>query len=244
MDRWAYFAITHRDHVICNPTSSAKIDELIALLDLPQDARVLDIACGKGEVLVRVLEKYLASGVGVDLSPPFAEAARRLVASRLPAGKAEIIEADGADYEAEPGSFDLPMCLGASWVFGGYRQTLRALRAFVKPGGLVVSGEPFRYRPDQPPPPGESGSAFGSHAANAGAGAGEGLALLYTIVSSRDDWDRYEGLQWRAAERHAREHPGDPDAAEVLAKQREQRAQYLAEGRDSLGWAVYLFQRE
>jgi hypothetical protein len=44
MDRWKYFDVTHRDHLICNPTSSTKLDEMIQLLKLPDQAGVLDIA--------------------------------------------------------------------------------------------------------------------------------------------------------------------------------------------------------
>ena len=32
MDNWKFYDITHRDHVVCNPTSVQKLDELIALL--------------------------------------------------------------------------------------------------------------------------------------------------------------------------------------------------------------------
>ena len=46
---------------------------------LPTTARVVDIACGKGEFLIRLVEAYGVRGVGVDLSPFFiADAARRL----------------------------------------------------------------------------------------------------------------------------------------------------------------------
>ena len=38
-----------------------------------------------------------------------------------------------------------------------------------------------------------------------------GLGLLHTIVSSEDDWDRYESYQWYAAEGYSRRNPGDPD---------------------------------
>ncbi|MBI2766226.1 MAG: methyltransferase domain-containing protein [Chloroflexi bacterium] len=244
MDRWKYFAVTHRDHAICNPTSPAKLAELVELLDLRPHARVLDIACGKGETLVRIAERWGARGVGVDLSPPFVADARELVAARLLSGRIEIIQEDGIAYRGKPGSFDVALCLGASWIFGGYRKTLKALAAFAKPGGLVVSGEPFAYHPaeaDQFAGRGLAESAFRSHAGNAAIGAEEGLSLLYTIVSSQDDWDRYQGLQWRAAERFAREHPDDPDAIDVAASQREQRDRYLREERDELGWAIYLF---
>ena len=48
MDTWKFYAITHADHVVLNPTSPARLDELIGLLDLPPEPRVLDIGCGTG----------------------------------------------------------------------------------------------------------------------------------------------------------------------------------------------------
>lgn len=40
MDLWKYFAIGHEQHVFCNPLSEAKVDELIALLALSDQAEV------------------------------------------------------------------------------------------------------------------------------------------------------------------------------------------------------------
>ncbi|MHA2178614.1 MAG: SAM-dependent methyltransferase, partial [Candidatus Thorarchaeota archaeon] len=68
MDKWKYYDITHKHHVLCNPMSEEKFERFFQFLNLPKDTRILDIACGKGEVLVRLAEKYGISGVGVDLS--------------------------------------------------------------------------------------------------------------------------------------------------------------------------------
>ena len=46
MDIWKFFDITHREHVICNPTSVEKFTELITLLRLEPGAKVLEIATG------------------------------------------------------------------------------------------------------------------------------------------------------------------------------------------------------
>ncbi|MHC4405615.1 MAG: SAM-dependent methyltransferase [Planctomycetota bacterium] len=62
--------------------SEAKVDELITLLALPDEARVLDIACGKAEFLIRTARRWKCSGVGVDLSPYFAADARAKVEGR------------------------------------------------------------------------------------------------------------------------------------------------------------------
>ena len=246
MNRWKYFAITHADHVICNPLSEGKVDELVELFDLPSGGRVLDIGCGKGEVLVRTCERYGVSGVGVDLSPQFAADARAKVAARELGARIEVREEDGAAYAGEPGSFDLAMCLGASWAFGGYRGTLRALAGFVRAGGLVVSGEPFwKRRPpsDYVEASGIEEKLFGTHAGNVAAGGDEGLTPLYAMVSSDDDWDRYQGLQWRAAERYALERPDDVDVPDLLGRQRRSRDLYLRWEREVLGWAVYVFRK-
>ena len=58
MDMWKFFDITHREHILCNPMSIEKLEQLITLLRLKPDARVLDIATGKGEFLIRLAERY------------------------------------------------------------------------------------------------------------------------------------------------------------------------------------------
>jgi SAM-dependent methyltransferase len=244
MDRWKYFAIGHEPHLFCNPLSEAKVDELVALLALTDEARVLDIACGKAEFLVRTVKRWDCRAVGVDLSPHFAADARAKVeAAGLPPS-IEIVEADGSEYTGEPSSFDAAVCLGASWIWDGLEGTLRALSSWAKPGGLVVVGEPFwRSGPSREHLEAAelTEESFGTHEGNAQTGLGLGLGLLYTIVSSEDDWDRYESLQWYAAERYATRNPDDPDLPELMARIREERDNYLRWGRQEIGWAVYLF---
>jgi SAM-dependent methyltransferase len=247
VDRWKFRDVSYHDHVICNPLSSEKLDELVTLLDLHPGAVVLDIACGKAELLVRLAERYHIAADGVDLSPFMVRDARARVQARVPEAAITIHELEGRDFEAPPGSYDLALCLGASWIFGGHRATLQALRRFVRPGGLMLVGEPFWRRAPEPEYLHASGyepTSFATHAGNLAAGEELGLTPLYTMVSSEDDWDRYEALQWRAAERYATTNPDDPDAPEIVQRQREHRALYLRWERDTLGWAVYLFRAD
>jgi SAM-dependent methyltransferase len=247
MDRWKYFDVIHRDHEVCNPLSIAKLDELVTLLDLEQGARVLDIACGKAELLLRLAERYGIRGDGVDLSPYCVRDARLQAQARVPDAALSFHEQDGAAFDASQGTYDLAMCIGASWTFGGHRGTLQALARVVRPGGLVAAGEPFwRTTPDPEylAASGLTAGDFATHAGNVAAGVEEGLVPLYTLVSNDDDWDRYEALHWRAAERYAVEHPDDPDAEEILRLQHVARDAYLRWGRDTLGWAIYLFRSD
>jgi SAM-dependent methyltransferase len=244
MDTWKYYGITHRDHFVCNPTSEAKLDELVGLIPLKPGARVLDIACGKAELLLRIAERHGASGVGVDISPYEVEEANRQVASRGLKDRIEIVNMGGAEYDAAPGSFDLAMCIGAIWVWNGFLGTIEALKKIVTPGGVIAIGEPFKLKD---PDPGyiaaepDFAPKMVTHADNVAIAQGAGLTLLYAIASNQDDWDRYEGLQTLAAESYAAEHPDDPDVLELLERRHKTDDVYLKWGRDTTNWAIYLF---
>ncbi len=247
IDMWKYFGITHTDHTVMNPTSLAKNEELVELLRLPAGSRVLDVACGKAEFACLVAERYDVAATGIDLSPFTIEAARKNVADRGLDDRIELLQVDGGEYEAEePENFDLAACIGGSWIYQGHEGTLEALMKMMRPGGLVLVGEPFWIKEPHPEYlklSGHDPELCGSHAGNVNAGLDLGLSLLYSLVSNQDDWDRYEGLQWQAAHRYAAAHPDDPDVEALLETSDKSRDAYLRWGRDCLGWAMYLFRK-
>jgi SAM-dependent methyltransferase len=247
MDMWKYYAITHTDHTIMNPMSVVKTRELVELLRLPDGGHVLDVACGKAEFLCLVAERYDVTGTGIEVSPFTSKEAKKTVEARGMVERIEILHMDGAKYEPdESESFHMTSCIGASWVYQDHKGTLEALVKMTRPGGLVLVGEPFwRVEPDPAylKASGEDPELCGSHADNVQIGVDLGLAFLYSMVSNEDDWDRYEGLQWQAAERYAATHPDDPDTEELLNKSNGNRDAYLRWGRDCLGWALYLFRK-
>ncbi len=245
MDMLKFYDITHREHLILNPTSEEKLARLVELLRLPADAQVVDIACGKGAFLIRLAEAQGVRGTGVDISAFHIADAEKKLEERVPGADITFTAMEGAEFSPDaPHSLDLASCIGASWIYGGHAGTLDALIGMVKPGGWVIAGEPF-WRQE---PAAEYLEAlecaredFSSHASNAEAGQQRGLQLVHTIVSSKDDWDRYEGLQWLAADAYARTHPDDPDLPELAEKVSTAKTAYLRWGRDTLGWAIYVF---
>ena len=64
----------------------------------------------------------------------------------------------------------------------------------------------------------------------------EGFALTGLVAASEDDWDRYEGLHWRAMEEWLAEHPDE----ELRALHEQRRAEYLRSQRSLLGWAIFV----
>jgi hypothetical protein len=154
---------------------------------------------------------------------------------------------DGADYSPKiPSSFAAALCIGASWIYGGHRKTIQALKGMVKNGGLIVVGEPFWLKePSQEylAVEGIKRDDFGTHRDNVRVGEDEELTCLYTLVSDYDDWDHYETLQWWAVDEYVRTHPDDPDIRELVERKTCEKAIYLQGGRETMGWAVYVFRK-
>ena len=189
MDMWKFFGLTHKDHKLMDPMSMAKTQELIDVLKLNEGDTVLDIACGKAELLCCLVEQYKVRGVGVDASPFTYAAAVENVQSRGMKENIELHNMDGAAFKTEA-QYDLASCVGGSWIFQGHKGTLEALSKMAKPGGLVLVGEPFwRQEPhaDYLKMAGIEKEQHGTHLSNVETGEELGLSFLYTVVSNEDD---------------------------------------------------------
>jgi SAM-dependent methyltransferase len=227
---------------IMNPLAGATLDEAIDELRLAAGSRVLDLGCGKGEVLRRVVVQYDAHGVGVDLSP-FALAQARAASMELRHGTLQLIEADALAYRADS-PFDLVMTLGPGWEHDSFSALIRQLYPQVAPGGLLLLADGFwRTEPsaDYLALLGASRDEMGTHVGNVRAGIELGLTPLWAATATQRDWDRYEWRYLAAVERWAAEHPGDPQREAFLERARAGRDRYLGGGRDQLGFGIYLF---
>jgi len=247
MDIWKYFDITHKKHLVLDPMSQVKLDGLFSLFKLKPGSKVLDIACGKGEPLIRLAELYNISGIGVDISPYFIKDCEKKKNERVPGSDIKFLEMDGAKYAPKINElFDLTMCIGASFVYNGFIETIKALKKMTKPNGLIIIGEPYWLKKpdDEYLKMSEfKKEEFNSHFENINIGEKEGLNCIYTLVSNYDDWDNYETLQWWSVNDYITTNPDDPDNSELLSKTKKAKIEYLLHGRATIGWAIYVFKR-
>src|SRR5262249_35673690 len=108
MERGDWTVVAHGGVDLLNPIPVAKLDEVIDLLALPAGGRVVDLGCGKGELLRRLANRYEIRGVGVDRSAVLVDEARR----RAPAGITFVVADLTAFATGAP--FDLAASLGSS----------------------------------------------------------------------------------------------------------------------------------
>lgn len=246
MNSHKFSAIAHRDHDYCNPIAAAKIERILELLPLEREASVLDLGCGRGELSLRIIERFQARVTAVDNSSPMLDAARERAQSRDALERLRLLEIDIGEFNPEPESFDVTAMLGGGGIAGGIAGIGTALAAWTRRGGYVLIGDGYWARPPAPEYLAHleaKENEFRDHRGNVQAGIDAGLIPLHASVASADEWDEYEWKYSRSIERYALEQPGDPDVPAMLERIRRWRDGYLRWGRDSLGFGVYLFHR-
>lgn len=246
MDAFRFTTIGHAGRALLGPVSDETLDAMFEAVahDVAAGeriARVLDVGCGKGEMLVRAIIRFGATGVGVEPNPAFAAEARaRAAAAGIP-DWLTLHEATLEQSEVPRGVFDVAVCTGASHAFGLYRDALHGLRAFLPPEGWMIVGEGYWK---QPPEPGYL-EVFGGDGSDiptrekllAGA-ATEGLHVLTVRESTLEDWDEYEGCYAANVRTWLAAHEADPDAPAFRERIERWHAAYRRWGRGTLGFAM------
>jgi SAM-dependent methyltransferase len=235
--------IAEADHRILNPFTEDKLMLLGEVCRLTSSMRQLDLACGKGEMLCRWSERWGTSGVGVDISHVFLDAALQRAAELGVADRVTFIHGDAGMYSADADGFNVVSCIGATWIGGGLVGTLRLMLRASRGDGLLIVGEPYWIDP----PPAEAYAAWGVGEDDFTSLIGTldrfqslDLELVEMVLADGDSWDRYEGAQWRTLDRWLRDHADDPDHAAVRAFLTDNRRAYLAYGRRYFGWGVFV----
>jgi len=225
-----------------NPAGAERVDHLLSLLRLEREARVLDIGCGNAEVLLRIAERYGARVTGVDCSPYALAQARAAFDQRAATFLEQEVSGDSAFGDA----WDCIVWIGGPFVGESFPETMRAFTGWLRPGGQLLMGHGFWSQP----PAAEYIEAIGipaeemtDHAGNIECGEAEGLRPMYSCVSSRDEWDHFEGTILVNSERYAAEHPEAPDPQGALERRRKWHIAQQRWGRDTMGFGFYLFSK-
>ncbi len=243
MDIPRIFTITESAHRIHNPFTAEKLATLGAALRLESGTRILDLGSGSGEMLCTWARDYGITGVGVDMSRLFSEQAERRARELGVADRVTFIHDDAAGYVADE-KVGVAACVGATWIGGGVAGTIELLAKSLRPGGILLIGEPYWLRL----PPTED-VAVGCHANAVSdflmlpellASFGDlGYDVVEMVLADQEGWDRYEAAKWLTMRRWLEANPGDDFAEEIRALLALEPRRYAACTREYLGWGVF-----
>ncbi|WP_330322251.1 class I SAM-dependent methyltransferase [Streptomyces anulatus] len=243
MDLPRIFTLRESSHRIHNPFTPGKLADLGRALHLAPGTRVLDLASGSGEMLCTWARDHGVTGTGVDISTVFTEKARARAAELGVADRVALVHGDASGFVADE-RVDLAACVGATWIGGGVAGTVELLARSLRPGGLMLIGEPY-WRTEVP----DRETALGCHAGDEGdflvlpelieRFGGLGYDVVEMVLADQDSWDRYRAAQWLNLRRWLDAHPDDELAAEVRTELDTEPARYARYQREYLGWGVF-----
>ncbi|MGY0061487.1 SAM-dependent methyltransferase [Streptomyces sp. LZ34] len=247
MDIPRSIVIGESSHRIHNPFTSEKLATLGQALHLAPGTRALDLASGSGEMLCTWARDHRITGTGVDISTAGIGKARARAAELGVAEQVVFVHGDASGYVAEE-PVDLVSCIGATWIGHGVPGTVELLRRSLRPGGMMLIGEPY-WRMDPP----DQQTVEACHARSKEeflplAGLIErfgalGYDVVEMVLADQDSWDRYRAAQWFNIRRWLDGNPDDELADELRAELATAPVRYARYEREYLGWGVFALMR-
>jgi cyclopropane fatty-acyl-phospholipid synthase-like methyltransferase len=229
------------------PLSEARAGRLVARLAGAAPATILDIGCGWGELMLRMLAALPgATGLGLDVNQADLARGRDNARARGVASRVEFAEESAAGTSRGPA--DLVLCLGASHALSEAEPpehtaaALRALRRLVTPGGRVLLAEGFWERPPADAElaamwPGASAAELRDLPGLVDLAVEAGFRPSWIETASQQEWDDFESGYQSDVEEWLAAHGDHPLAARTREQADQHRARWLRGYRGVLGLA-------
>jgi cyclopropane fatty-acyl-phospholipid synthase-like methyltransferase len=222
------------------PLSDERADRIAAELAARSPATVVDYGCGWGELLLRILEAAPeARGFGVDVHGPDIARGRAAADERGLSGRVEFVEGSATDHAR---AADVVLSCGAYQAFGTVPEALKALRAWVDPGGVLVFGAEVW---DRTPTERQLAAMWPGMTLDeclhlpdlVDAAVEAGFRPLRIQTATRGEWEEFESGYARGAEEWLLANADHPEAARVRERLDGHRSIWLRGYREVWGFA-------
>lgn len=229
------------------PLSEARAARFVERLTRASPDTVLDIGCGWGELMLRILAAApSATGLGIDANDADLARGRDNARTRGLSGRVTFVKESAIGTSRRPA--DLVLCLGASHALSDAEPpkhtegALRALRRLVTPGGRVLLGESFWQRPPAAAElaamwPGTTAGELPDLAGLADLAVDAGFRPGWIETANLDEWEEFESGYQADEEEWLAAHRDHPLAGETRARVDEHRSYWLRGYRGILGLA-------
>ena len=247
MDLPRIYAIRQGSHRIINPFTPEKLATLGRAIGLRTGQSILDLCCGKGEMLATWARDHAISGIGVDISTVSLSAARERAVELRVDDRVRFVHDDASGYvSAEP--VDVAACIGATWIGNGVDGTVALLERSLRPGGLMLIGEPF-WRAE--PPTQEAVEACHARSRDEFESLPDlvtrfgdlGYDLVEMVLADEDSWDRYHAAQWLNIRTFIDANPDDELVPQLRDELTRLPMEHVRHARQLLGWGVFALMR-
>jgi SAM-dependent methyltransferase len=231
--------ISERYLELLNPTTPEKMLDIGNVVGLGKNSRVIDFGCGFGETLALWASNFGVSGIGIDIREYACERARKKMKEHGISDRVQILCLNAAEYRFQKHYFNVAACIGATFIWHGFRPTILEMKDALQPNGKLVIGEPYWLKDSVPKEFAEKQSVYHEDEILEIIRE-EGFDLEYLVRANTDDWDRYETGNWIGLLRWLDENPKHQERSEVIKHLHESQNEYLRYGREYMGWALYV----
>ncbi|WP_211240982.1 SAM-dependent methyltransferase [Hamadaea tsunoensis] len=238
-----HFLIRETGQRVHNPYTPEKLATLGAAIRLNPGDRILDLCSGTGEMLCTWARDHGITGHGVDIAKDWIRLSGVRAAELDVADRVTFEHNDARGYVAAE-RVDVAACIGATWIGDGVTGTVRLLEQSLRPGGLMLIGEPF-WRSE--PPSQEAIEAchartrddFDTLPGLVRLFGELGYDLVEMVLADEDSWDRYAAAQWFTLRQWLDANPDDGLAPAVRQDLDREPLRHTTYRRNLLGWGVF-----
>jgi len=243
MDLPRHHTIREGDQLISNPFTAEKLVTLGRAIGLRAGDTLLDLACGRGEMLCTWARDHGITGTGVDISTVAVEKARKRAVELGVADRVRFLHGDAGVFVADT-PVDVAACIGATWIGDGVPGTVSLLERSLRPGGMVLIGEPYWRRE---PPSQEAVEACHAQSRDDWRDLPGlvtqfhdlGWDLVEMVLADQDSWDRYAAAHWLTIRRWLDANPDDELAPAFREELSTDPVAHVRYRREYLGWGVF-----